>query len=117
MAFQGSFLGFSYSTNASNSLIHSSTLGIVRTSNSNRFDDALTASFKDIISTVEGADGSYYFGTNYQTKQFTLSFAFDSVTDSQLRQMRQLFGEKGIHKLVLDEFPYKAYYVKPSTAP
>lgn len=105
------FLGFSFDG------IHSSRLGITRVSDSDRYNETLVPEFEDKIVTVPGKDGSYYFGSDYTSKPHTISFGFDSMTESQFRQLRKLFGTKKICTLVFDERPYKVYMVKISTPP
>lgn len=104
--FRGDFLGFSYNG------IHSSNLGIVRVSDGNRLNESLFPTTQDKTVQVPGGDGAYYFGSFYTQKQITVSFAFDSLTELQLQQIRKLFGDKKIHDLIFDETPYKAYQAK-----
>lgn len=54
----------------------------------------------------------YYFGSYYTQKQFSLSFAFDSMTEEQFNFLTELFGDKKIHPLIFDEKPYKIYQAK-----
>ena len=104
--FVGEYLGFTYNG------VHSSELGIVRTSNGSRFDEGLLPTIQDKTVPVPGGDGTYYFGSYYTQKQFTVSIAFDSLTAEQLETMRTLFGDKQIHDLIFDEAPYKIYSAK-----
>jgi len=83
MALKGSFIGFSYGTTGN--MIHSSKLGIIRTSDGDRFNDTLTPTFKDISMTANGRDGVFYFGTQQTQKQFSFNIAFDDLSESQLR--------------------------------
>ena len=100
---RGSYLGFTYNGK------HSSEFGIVRTSTSNRYDDNLLPNKNVKTTAVPGGDGAYYFGSNYTQRQFTVQFAFDALSDAQLREMRQWLGTGQIHDLIFDEFPYKVY--------
>lgn len=100
---RGSYLGFTYNGR------HSSEFGIVRTSTSNRYDDNLLPNKNVKTTAVPGGDGAYYFGSNYTQRQFTVQFAFDALSDAQLREMRQWLGTGQIHDLIFDEFPYKVY--------
>lgn len=99
----GSYLGFEYNGR------HSSEFGIVRTSTSNRYDDGLLPNKSVKTTAVPGGDGAYYFGSNYTQRQFSINFAFDALTDLQLRELRQWLGQGEIHDLIFDEFPYKVY--------
>ena len=107
----GDFLGFSFDG------MHCSRLGITRVSDGDRYNETLVPEFEDKMVTVPGKDGSYYFGSNYTNKPVSISFGFDSMTESQFRQLRKLFGTKRICTLVFDERPYKTYMAKISTPP
>lgn len=48
---------------------------------------------------------------------FDINFAFDALTQSGLRQLRQAFGFKGLKPLTFDEFEEKFYMVKCSEPP
>lgn len=103
---KGDFIGFTYNG------IHSSDLGIVRTSNGSRFDENLLPTIQDKTAQIPGGDGTYYFGSYYTQRQFNVSFAFDSLSESQIEFLRMHFGDKQIHTLVFDESPYKSYQAK-----
>ena len=66
----GDYIGFSYNG------IHSSDLGIVRTSNGSRFDENLLPTMQDKTVQVPGGDGTYYFGSYFTQRQIPVSFAF-----------------------------------------
>lgn len=104
--FKGDFMGFTYNG------VHSSELGIVRVSNGSRFDENLLPTMQDKTVQVPGGDGTYYFGSYYTQRKFSVSFAFDGLTEFQLEQLRAHFGDKKIHDLVFDEAPYKTYQAK-----
>lgn len=109
--YKGDFLGFSIGN------IHSSQLKIVRTSSGDRYKDNLIPSFKDITVDVPGGDGSYYFGTNYTNRKFQIDFAFDELTDYELKWLTQILSFKGVQNLVFDEAPYKKYKVRCAEPP
>lgn len=111
MRIKGDFLGFTYNG------IHSSDLGIIRTSQSNRYTTNLSPSFTDQTNKLTGMDGTNFFGSTHTSQPIPISFAFDDLTESQLRRLRQLFSDKELHTLILDEYPYKVYTVKPSMPP
>ena len=100
------FIGFTYNG------VHSSELGILRISEGGRFNENLLPSAQDKIVQVPGGDGTYYFGSYYTQKVFTVAFAFDSLTEAQFRRLRSHFGDKKIHPLIFDETPYKEYQAK-----
>lgn len=107
----GDFLGFSFDG------IHSSRLGITRVSDGNRYNESLTPEIEDKIISVPGEDGSYFFGSLYRNKPITLSIAFDSLNESQFRQLNKMLAIKRPCKLIFDERPYKVYTAKISAPP
>lgn len=92
--------------------VHSSRLGIVRVSNSDRYSEYLQPDFEDKILPIPGNDGQYYYGSDYREKRFSLSIAFDSMTEEQFRIMTRLFSTKKPCPLIFDERPYKMYTAK-----
>ena len=110
--FKGDYLGFTYGEKSDGTPMHSSDLGIVRTSDGSRFNENLLPTIQDKTVQVPGGDGTYYFGSYYTQRQFSVSFAFDELTEFQLRQLRAHFGDKKLHKLTFDEAPYKSYTAK-----
>ena len=107
---KGDYIGFSYNGK------HSSDLGIIRTSDGSRFNENLLPSMQDKTVQVPGGDGSYFFGTQYAARQFSISFAFDSLTEEQLQGLKRLFGDKKVHPLIFDEIPYKVYWAKVTSS-
>lgn len=103
---QNDFIGFTYNG------VHSSELGIMRTSEGSRFNENLLPTIQDKTVQIPGGDGTYFFGSYYTQRVFNVSFAFDSLTEAQYRRMRELFGDKKIHSLIFDEIPYKIYQAK-----
>ena len=104
--FKGDYMGFTYNNR------HSSDLGIVRTSDGSRFNENLLPTMQDKTVQVPGGDGTYYFGSYFTQRQFSVSFAFDSLTEKQLTELKAHFGDKQIHDLIFDETPYKVYSAK-----
>lgn len=100
------FIGFTYNG------YHSSSLGIYRTSDGSRYNENLITSLNDKTADVPGSDGQYYFYTSSKNKTFSISYAFDSLTEGQLRQLKQVFDGRGIHDLIFDEAPYKTWSAK-----
>lgn len=103
---KGDYIGFTYNG------ISSSDLGIVRVSDGSRFNESLLPASQDKVVQVPGADGAYYFGSYYGQKQFNVSFAYDALSEKELANLRQVFGDKKIHPLVFEETPYKVYSAK-----
>lgn len=102
----GDFTGFTFGN------VHSSDLGIYRVSGGDRYEEGLHPEIKDKTVEVPGLNGEYYFGSDYGTRTIDLEFAFDSVTEEQLRQIKRVFGTKQNKDLIFDETPYKKYIAK-----
>lgn len=105
------FIGFTFNGQ------YSKNLGIYRVSDGNRYNDNLYGSFQDTTVQIPGGDGLYYFRTNYTSRVFNISIAFDSLTDAQLRNLRKVFSANAMGSLIFDEWPYKAYSVKIQSPP
>lgn len=102
------YIGFTFNG------IHSSQLGIVRTSEGSRFNESLLPAIQDKTVQVPGGDGAYHLGSYFTQRQFNISYAFDSLTEQQLARIKKVFGDKKIHELIFDETPYKVYRAKVS---
>ena len=111
MSIKGDFISFTYNG------VHSTELGIVRTSSSNRYNDQLVPTSQDKTVAVPGGNGTYFFGSNYTQRAITLNIAYDEVTEATLRRMRKVFSADTIHPLIFDDTPYKVYYAKVSGQP
>lgn len=103
---KGDFTGFSFDG------IHSSQLNIVHVSSSDRYDEELFPEIKDKTIEIPNNHGEYYYGSTYGTRSFEINIAFDSVTETQFRKIRQLFSTSKVCELIFDERPYKVYYAK-----
>ena len=106
MSMRGDFIGFTYNN------APSSDLGIMRVSDGSRFNENLLPTMQDKTAQVPGGDGTYYFGSFYTQKQFDIPYAFDSLTEQQLANLKRVFGDKQVHDLIFDEAPYKKYRAK-----
>lgn len=110
-AIKGDFLGFTFNG------YHSSELGLVRVSDSNRYTENLLPTIQDKTVQVPGGDGTYYFGSFYTQRPINISVAFDDLSEEQFQKMRAIFGDKKIYDLIFDEMPYKVYKVKATGTP
>lgn len=110
-ALKGDFIGFTFNG------YHSSDLGIIRVSDGSRYSESLLPTIQDKTVQVPGADGTYYFGSFYTQRPFNISVAFDNMSEVQLRQLKEVFGDKGIRDFIFDEVPYKIYRVKSTGTP
>ena len=90
---------------------------IYRVTKSDRYDMHLNANQKLNTATEKTFEGTYFFGGNRQPLQFTLNLAFDSLTASQLKEVKELFSPTSIGELIFDEHPYKVYDAKVSATP
>lgn len=104
--FQGAYLGFTYNN------IHSSTFGIVRTSDGSRYNQNLLPTIQDKTIQISGRAGKALQDSEYDTRVFTIQIAYDALTEQQMQDMRIWLGDKKIHPLVFDETPYKTWYAK-----
>lgn len=113
------FLGFRfagvhfypYATDAE--VANKSAVRILRTSDNGRYQDELLPQSQDVAVTTPGGDGTYYFGTNYVQKSWNISFAFDNLTEEDIRLMRQTFAKRdALFPLIFDEAPYKFWMAK-----
>ena len=110
-ALKGDFISFSFNG------VHSSELGIIRTSDGSRFNENLLPTIQDKTVQVPGGDGTYFFGSYYTQRPFNVPIAFDSLTEEQVRRLYSHFGDKQIHELIFDERPYKYYMAKITGTP
>lgn len=100
------FCGFTFNG------IHSSELGIVRVSNGTRYNETILAAFQDKTEVITGGDGTLFWNSYYTNKPFSIQIAYDKLTETQFRKLRQVFCAKVMGELIFDETPYKAYTVK-----
>ena len=92
-------------------------LNILRVIEGDRYQDSLFPQSTDKTADIPGGDGMYYFDTKYNSKQFIIKIAFDSLTEKQLRELRTTFSGKEICDLIFDEAPYKVYSAKVTGTP
>ena len=78
-------------------------LKIYRTSNGNRYNESITPAMTDKVVDVPGGDGQYYFGTTFKNRTFTVDYAFDKLTKTEIDTIKMVFSGDGIHELVFDE--------------
>lgn len=111
MPIKGDFISFTYNG------VHSTDLGIVRVSASNRYNDDLLPTIQDKTVQVPGSNGVYFFGSYYTQKLITVNIAYDGLTESQIRLMRKILSDGHPHALIFDDEPYKVYYAKVTGTP
>lgn len=105
----GDYTGFSFNK------IHCSQFGLVRVSNGSRYEGGLLPSFENI--TQQGSrEGQFYYGKKAGSRQFSISTAFDSVTETELIEIKQWLSAE-IGELIFDERPYIKYYCTLADTP
>lgn len=103
------FLAFSFNGKHSWDDFH-----IYRVINGDRYEENLSPTLTDKTAEVPGGDGMYYFGTTHKQKEFNISFAFDHLTEIQLREMKKWLNGKEMGDLWFSEAPYKVWSAKPT---
>lgn len=94
---------------------HSSQFGLLRTSNSNRYEDDLVLSHKDEAADIPGGPGQHYFGESMQARTFSINVAYDNIGEVDKRRIKKwLHPDDKLHELIFDERPYVKYWVKCS---
>ena len=91
--------------------VYSQDLHLYRISSSNRYEDTLAPALKHQTVEVPGGDGTYWFGAVHTQSPFRLDFAYNELTESDLRILRKLFNGKNRLHIIFDEWPYKYYDV------
>lgn len=92
-------------------------LGITRVSDGDRYNEPLIPEIEDKTIEIPGLDGSYFYGSDFKARNFSIKIAYDEMNEVQFRKMRQVFGYKHIGLLIFDEAPYKQYRVKIASPP
>lgn len=89
-------------------------LGLTRVSSSNRYSENLNPPMTEKTIKKPGEDGQYYFSTDLGATNHSINVAFDSLSEEQLRQLKQIQSSKSFWRLTYDNVPYKYYNVKPT---
>ena len=97
--------------------IHSSTYGILRVSDGDRYKEGLVPEFEDRDIELSGGSGSIYVNTQYKKTPFEINIAFEHLTEQQFRDIRKWLGGEKLHSFQFDERPYKTYWVKLESRP
>lgn len=111
MARNTDFIGFTFNG------CHSSEFNIYSVSDGSRYQDNLVPNPIDYTEQVPGGVGQYYFGSDMDIKEFPLSIAYDKLTETQVRELRNWLAPDAVGELIFDERPYKTYTGKISTSP
>lgn len=94
---------------------HSSQFGLVRVSNGSRYNEYLLPTLKNTTTDAPGMEGTLYFGTQRTTRSFQIDMAFDSLTEEDIRDIREWLT--GARPLIFDERPYIQYMCMLNSAP
>jgi predicted phage tail component-like protein len=105
------FLGFTF--NGKHSYLD---LGVLRTI-SDRMQHSLSPDMNDITADNPGGEGTYYFGSRHKSRKFSIDFAFDHLTEQQMREWKKFCSNKELSDLIFDEEPYKVYKAKITGSP
>lgn len=111
MGYYGDFMGFQFGD------YHSHDLGLKRVSDGSRYKDVSIPNFTDTTTKIPGGDGTYYWGSYYSQRVFSVQCAFDDLNAAQVRKIRQVFNGKAEGWLTFDEEPFKQYRVKVQAPP
>ena len=96
--------------------IHSSQFGLYSVTNGDRYQRYLSP-VTSLQTGENGArNGTLYFGHQYTQQTFQFIMATDSVTEQEVREIKQWLCND-IQPLILDETPYIVHYVRVSGQP
>lgn len=105
------YLGFTFAGH------HSSEFGLMVVSDGSRYHQNLFNNFSDTLTSVPGKNGSYYFGTQLQVRDFDIQCVFDDMTTHTRNKIQTWLYPNKVGWLIYDEMPYKKYLVKISGVP
>jgi hypothetical protein len=91
------FIGFSFNG------VSSQSLGISRVSDGSRYNEQMLPGFQDKSAQMPGSDYTLYWESFYNTRTWTLSIAFDHMTDAQMSLLRRTFNTKNLAPLTFAE--------------
>ena len=91
--------------------------GIYRVSDGNMYKEDITPTLKDKSEEIAGRDGMHLFDTYHAQKVFNINFAFDSLTDTKIRELKHWLNGKDVADLWFAEAPYKVYSAKVTGQP
>ena len=94
-----------------------SELGLVKVNNGKRQDDEVLPASKDTTIDIPGNDGVYYVNSKYQQREFKIDFAYDGLSEDDIKKIREWLAPQKECRLIFSERPYKYYMAKPKSAP
>ncbi len=97
--------------------VNNISLHIKRVSNGSRYTERITPNIKDSTIDIPGGDGQYLLSSFYSSAPITINYAFDSMTNEDIRQFKKVFDGKEIKKLIFAEHNDRYYMAKVSSNP
>lgn len=94
-----------------------SELGLIKVNNGKRQDDEVLPASKDTTIDIPGNDGVYYVNSKYQQREFKIDFAYDGLSEDDIKGIREWLAPQKECRLIFSEHPYKYYMAKPKSAP
>lgn len=88
-----------------------------RTSEGSRYNNNLAPTMNDKTAEIQGSDGVHFFRTEHKQKDFVINFAFDKLSEKQVREMKKWLSGKEMGDLWFAEEPYKVYTAKVTGQP
>ena len=76
---------------------------LVRVSDGSRYNDSIAITTTDTTAAVSGQDGTLFFNSYHKQRTFAIQVAFDSVTETDLRGIRNWLSGKNIGDLIFGE--------------
>lgn len=104
--FKGDFLSFSFNN------INSSDMGIVRVDDGSRFNQDLLPPSNERSIEIAGRSETFFIDAWYTPRELVVEFAFDNLTEYDLRKLTQWLAAGEVGELFFDENDYKYYKVR-----
>lgn len=90
---------------------------LIRVSDGSRYNDNMGITITDTTATVPGQSGTMLFNSQYKQRTFAIQVAFDSVTEEDLRNIRNWLNGTNIGDLVFGEDEDRIFSAKVQNAP
>ena len=101
--FKGDFLSFSFNN------INSSDMGIVRVDDGSRFNQDLLPPSNERSIEIAGRSETFFIAAWYTPRELVVEFAFDNLTEYDLRKLTQWLAAGEVGELFFDDEPDKKY--------
>lgn len=96
--------------------VHSSTMGVKRTSISNRYSSPITLNFEHKTN-ADTKMGTLLYRQNVKSRTISFNFAFDNLTLLEFEKMKQWLSIDSVQDLIFDEDTDITYRVKINGQP